>query len=79
VSTAREGAADLIGPNRGTIVTPENDPAALAGVLRSYIGDDDRRRREGETSRRWAEARFAAPVVGRRVEAVLRTACSRAR
>jgi glycosyltransferase involved in cell wall biosynthesis len=75
LSTGAEGAGELIRPQWGTIVTPENDPDALAAELRGYLDDDIRRRREGEAGRRWAQETFAAPVVATRVEALLQHGC----
>jgi glycosyltransferase involved in cell wall biosynthesis len=72
LSTAAEGATELVRQDCGTIVTPEHDPSALAAQLRIYREDAGRRAREGATARRLAEATFAAPVVGARVDELLR-------
>jgi glycosyltransferase involved in cell wall biosynthesis len=74
VSTGAEGVADLIQVERGTIVRPENDSDALARVLQRYLEDPERRRREGEAGRRWAEETFAGPIVAEQLEALLHAA-----
>jgi glycosyltransferase involved in cell wall biosynthesis len=74
LATAPEGVEGLIVPGAGTIVSPENDPRALADALRGYLDDGARRQREGATARRIAEDRFAAPAVAARIEALLSAA-----
>lgn len=71
VATGPEGVTELIRPGTGTIVAPENDPDALAEVLRDYIDDDPRRAREGAAARAIAERTYAAPVVAERIERLL--------
>ena len=74
VATGAEGVADLIVPGTGAIVTPENDPAALAALLGDYLNDRGRREREGAAAHRRAEAIYAAPVVAAKIETLLREA-----
>ncbi len=71
VATAAEGVAGLIQPGTGTIVSPENDPDALAAVLLEYLDDEPRRAREGAAARELAEGAFAAPVVAELAERLL--------
>ena len=71
VATAPEGAAGLIVPGAGTIVSPEHNPAALADVLRAYVEDGPRRAREGAVARAVAERLCAAPAVAARIEQLL--------
>jgi glycosyltransferase involved in cell wall biosynthesis len=71
LATGREGVADLIKPEFGAITEPENDPAALGAVLRTYLADPDLRARQGEAARAWAEQQFARPVVAARIEYLL--------
>ena len=71
LATAPEGVEGLIVPGAGTIVSPENDPRALADALRGYLDDGVRRQREGATARRIAEDTYAAPAVAARIEALL--------
>jgi glycosyltransferase involved in cell wall biosynthesis len=68
VSTGAEGVADLIEDGFGAIVAPENDPGALAAVLRRYEGDPERARREGALAARRAIERFEAATVAERAE-----------
>lgn len=71
VSTGAEGVRDLIDDSFGAIVTPENDPGALAAILRSYEGDPERVRREGKLAGQSARERFAADVVAERAERLI--------
>ena len=71
LATGAEGVADLLADDIGGIVEPENDPEALAERLRAYLGDEDRRRREGELARRRAIERFDQRVVAEQAERLL--------
>jgi glycosyltransferase involved in cell wall biosynthesis len=71
VSTGAEGVTGLLGDGVGTILSPENDPAALAAVLRAYRDSPGAARAEGEAARRRAEAEYDAPVVAERIERLL--------
>lgn len=51
VATDPEGAADMIAPRTGTIISPSHDPRALAAALAEYQADPERRRREGAAGR----------------------------
>jgi len=51
IATDPEGAADMIRPGGGTIVSPPHDPRALAEALIAYRDDPARRRREVECAR----------------------------
>jgi glycosyltransferase involved in cell wall biosynthesis len=74
LSTGAEGVADIIESGIGAIAEPENDPAALAALLRDYHDDPERVAREGTEARRRAERTYAAPVVAERIEALWREA-----
>ena len=71
VSTAPAGVEDLIEEGLGAIVSPENDPEALAAVLRRYEGDPERVRREGALGARRAVERFDSARVAERAERLL--------
>lgn len=71
VASGAEGVAGLLVPGAGTIVSPENDPRALADVLRAYLDDGPRRSREGAAAFEIADREFAAPRVGALIEALL--------
>jgi glycosyltransferase involved in cell wall biosynthesis len=71
VSTGAEGVADLIEDDFGTIVSPENDPAALAAVLRGYESDPARIPVEGARAAQSARERFGADVVAARAEELI--------
>jgi glycosyltransferase involved in cell wall biosynthesis len=75
LATGAEGVADLLADDIGGIVAPENDPDALARRLEVYLGDEDRRRREGELARRRAVERFDHRVVAEQAEGLLVEAC----
>ena len=78
VATAAEGVRELITPGVGTIVSPENDPGALAEVLRGYRADPSRCGREGVAGRVRAAQTFAASSVGAQIERLLSaTLCGR--
>lgn len=71
VATASAGVIGLIAPGTGTVVSPGNDPAALAAVLRTYLDDPFRRETEGAQGRRVAEQVYAAPIVAAQIETLL--------
>jgi glycosyltransferase involved in cell wall biosynthesis len=71
VSTGPVGVEDLIEDGWGAIVSPENDPEALAAVLRRYQGDPELVRREGAIGARRATERFDAATVAERAERLL--------
>jgi glycosyltransferase involved in cell wall biosynthesis len=71
VSTGTEGVVGLIEDSYGAIVSPENDAAALAAVLRRYENDPERVRREGALASRQATERFDRGVVAERAERLL--------
>jgi glycosyltransferase involved in cell wall biosynthesis len=74
LATGAEGVADMILPGIGVIAQPENDPTALAAVLRPYLEDSERVSREGAEARRRAVATYDAPVVAERIERLWRGA-----
>jgi glycosyltransferase involved in cell wall biosynthesis len=74
LSTGREGVHDMIAPEFGAIAQPENDPAALAAILRRYLEDPALAARQGEAARAHAERTYAAPVVAEQLERLLRDA-----
>ncbi|HEX3172589.1 MAG TPA: glycosyltransferase family 4 protein [Solirubrobacterales bacterium] len=71
VSTGAEGVADLIRDGFGAIVSPENDPAALAAVLRTYAADPGQVRREGELGARLAREWFDSAVIAEQAEQLI--------
>jgi glycosyltransferase involved in cell wall biosynthesis len=71
LATGAEGVADLIRPEFGAITQPENDPDALAALLRAYLANPALGRRQGEAARAWAEREFARPVVAAQIEQLL--------
>jgi glycosyltransferase involved in cell wall biosynthesis len=71
VATAAEGVAGLIEEGLGTIVSPENDPAAVAAALSEYAEDPERVRREGALAARRARERFDAAAVAERAERLI--------
>jgi glycosyltransferase involved in cell wall biosynthesis len=79
VSTGAEGVVGLIEDGFGAIVSPENDPEAVAAVLRRYEGDPERVRREGALAARRAVERFDRAVVAERAEELILAAAGRAR
>jgi glycosyltransferase involved in cell wall biosynthesis len=71
LATGAEGVADMITHGIGGIASPENDPAALAELLRRYLDDRDRLVREGAEARRRAVSTYDAPLVAQRIERLL--------
>jgi glycosyltransferase involved in cell wall biosynthesis len=71
VATGAEGVDDIIENSFGVILSPENDPQALADVLRAYRSDPERVQREGRAARAAAESTYAAPVVTARIVELL--------
>lgn len=68
VSTGAEGVTDLLEDSFGTIVSPENDPVALAAILRSYENAPERIREEGALAAKSARERFDSAAVAERAE-----------
>jgi glycosyltransferase involved in cell wall biosynthesis len=68
VATGAEGVADMIDGDIGGITFPENDPAALATMLRGYLEEPARIPSQGREARRRAVARYSAPVVAQQIE-----------
>jgi glycosyltransferase involved in cell wall biosynthesis len=58
VATAPQGAADMLVDGTGTVISPPNDPGALARTIEEYREDPGRRRAEGERARAHAELRY---------------------
>ena len=71
LATGAEGVADLIRPEFGAITEPENDPAALTTLFRSYLDDPNLGVRQGKAARAWAEQVYARPVVAAQIEQLL--------
>jgi glycosyltransferase involved in cell wall biosynthesis len=71
VSTAAEGVGDLLGEGVGAIASPENDPAAVAELLRGYAADPERTHREGALAAERAAGRFDAAAVAARAEELI--------
>ena len=74
LSTGAEGVSDMISPEIGGISSPENDPAALAALIGRYLDEPQRIAREGAAARAFAEQTYAAPVVARTIDGLLREA-----
>jgi glycosyltransferase involved in cell wall biosynthesis len=74
LSTGAMGVADMITDGIGEIISPENDPSALAEVLRAYMQDPERLAREGAAARERAVQTYDAPVVAERIEQLFREA-----
>jgi glycosyltransferase involved in cell wall biosynthesis len=74
VSTGAMGVADMITDGVGEIASPENDPAAVAEILSSYMNDPERLEREGAAALDRALRTYDAPVVAERIEQIFRTA-----
>ncbi len=79
LSTGAEGVSDLITPEFGGITSPENDPASLAEMLRSYLDDPELAKRQGRAARAYAERTYAAPVVAELIEGLLGDAIASSR
>jgi glycosyltransferase involved in cell wall biosynthesis len=77
VSTGAMGVADMITGGVGEILTPENDPDALAKLLSAYMDDPDRLAREGEAAKQHAFEVYDAPVVAERIEQIFKEAGAR--
>lgn len=73
LATGPEGVADIIRPEFGAITQPENDPAALSVLLRTYLADPTLGARQGKAARAWAEREYARPVVAALIERLLTT------
>jgi glycosyltransferase involved in cell wall biosynthesis len=58
VATAVGGIPDVLGPDSGALVAPD-DPEATAAALTKFIEDADLRRRAGDAAHRHAVERFS--------------------
>jgi glycosyltransferase involved in cell wall biosynthesis len=74
ISTGAMGVADMIDDGVGQIASPDNDPAAVAEILRLYMSDPDRLQREGAEALDRALRTYDAPVVAERIERIFREA-----
>src|SRR5262249_50094679 len=72
VATSVSGIEEVLseGNESGGVVVPVDDPAALAAGMRWLLGNQDARRRLGESARARAQA-FGIPEVGRALRAFL--------
>jgi glycosyltransferase involved in cell wall biosynthesis len=68
LATGAEGVADMIDPSIGGIAARENDPEALAELIRPYFAEPALAGEQGERARELAIERYSAPVVARRIE-----------
>ncbi len=71
VATHPEGAETLRSSGAGTIISPHNDPRALAQAVAAYRDDPERRRREGEIGRRTILEAYDPELTLRAVEDAL--------
>jgi glycosyltransferase involved in cell wall biosynthesis len=74
VSTGAEGVVGLIEEEFGAIVSPENDPDAVAAALQPYEDDPERVRREGALAAKRAVERFDRAVVAAQAEQLIEAA-----
>lgn len=74
ISTGAEGVVGLIEDSYGAIVSPENDPDAVAAALSPYESDPERVRREGELAAKRAVERFDRGVVAAEAERLIEEA-----
>lgn len=79
LSTGAEGVSDMIAPEFGGIASPENDPESLRAMLRRYLDDPGRAKREGSAARAYAERTYAAAEVAKLIEGLMATAIARQR
>jgi len=77
ISTGAMGVADMITDGVGAIASPENEPHAVADLLRAYMDDPARLEREGVASLERARGTYDAPVVAERIEGLFRDAGAR--
>jgi glycosyltransferase involved in cell wall biosynthesis len=68
LSTGAEGVADMIDAEIGGIAERENDPEALAELIRPYVADRGLGAEQGRRARQRAIDRYSAPVVAEQVE-----------
>jgi glycosyltransferase involved in cell wall biosynthesis len=71
LSSGPEGVDDMIEPEFGAIASPENDPEALAELLRPYAENRALAQRAGEVARRRAVELYSAPRVAELIEGLL--------
>jgi glycosyltransferase involved in cell wall biosynthesis len=74
IATAPEGARGLVTPGTGTVVTPPNDPRALAAVIAEYAADRDRVAAEGIAGRAAATCRIVQADALATLQSTLRSA-----
>ncbi len=69
------GCREAIVDGETGMLVPARDPQALAGAIRTLLGDPARRRLMGEAARRDAESRFASDVIADAILGVYSTGC----
>ncbi len=63
IASGPEGAAGMVPPGTGTIVSPAHDPRALAACIESYRRDPERCAREGRAGRALALVQYDPEAV----------------
>jgi glycosyltransferase involved in cell wall biosynthesis len=71
IATGAEGVADMIDVSIGGITVPENDPLALAELVRSSLEDARLAARQGATARRLAVERYGPGAVAGQIESLV--------
>jgi glycosyltransferase involved in cell wall biosynthesis len=74
ISTGAEGVSEMITDGVGQIASPENDAPTLTAILREYLDDPERVRREGDAALERALSTYDAPVVAERIEKIFQAA-----
>jgi len=64
IATDSEGVSSLLTDGIGQIISPPNDPIALAEAIAAYASDPERLATEGSLARQYATAAYDASVVG---------------
>jgi glycosyltransferase involved in cell wall biosynthesis len=72
-----EGPREIVTDGVDGLVTPRNDPAALAAALARLLGDPALRRRLAQAGRETVRTRFEQSVVGAKLSAVLESVVAR--
>ena len=77
LATGAEGVADMIDVSIGGITVPENDPRALAELIRASLEDLSLAGRQGAGARRLAVERYGPGAVAGQIEALVDGAARR--
>lgn len=79
VVNAGSAAAELVAPSGAALTVDLGDAAATRRAVHALLVDPERRAELGDRARAWVQETYAAPIVRRRLETVLRAVAAAGR